>query len=292
MPDINKRLKLIGGSNTNYVNIPNPTSNTPSSSAGYPAALQNLLSGDDTTSKIILASIILFILYVTINLGIYLYKYIAFYSKGKPWLYKKDHAKDAKKRLVIKTIKNKKESFKKVWRSVNQVEGLEFTYVCWIYIDDWNYKFGSWKHILHKGNENSWPGRAPGIWLHPEVNNIRVYMNTFNKIADYADITNIPVDKWFHLSVQVTDRYLDIYLNGHLKKRHILDGIPRQNYGDIYINSFGGFSGWMSKIRYYDRAISTNELESIVREGPSNIKQKTYDKPPYLATNWWINNYN
>ena len=39
-----------------------------------------------------------------------------------------------------------------------------------MFIDDWSYKYGQWKHVMHKGNESSWPLRAPGMWLHPKEN--------------------------------------------------------------------------------------------------------------------------
>ena len=144
-------------------------------------------------------------------------------------------------------------------RSNSEVDGIEFTYV---FVYKFGYKLGKWKHVLHKGNSDSWPGRAPGIWLHPEENKMRVYMNTFNSIADsYIDIDNIPLDKWFHVSVSLKSKYLDVYINGNLKKRIVLDGVPKQNNGDVYINKFGGFSGYMSCIKYYDHSISPIELE-------------------------------
>ena len=55
-------------------------------------------------------------------------------------------------------------------RSDNEDGGIEFMYSFWTYIDDWSYKYGQWKHVMHKGNEDSRPNRAPGVWLHPRQN--------------------------------------------------------------------------------------------------------------------------
>ena len=41
---------------------------------------------------------------------------------------------------------------------------------------------------------------------------------------------------------------LDVFINGFLKKQLILNGIPKQNYGDVYINSFGGYDGFLSEL--------------------------------------------
>ena len=66
-----------------------------------------------------------------------------------------------------------------ILRSENQ-DGMEFTYSFWICIMGLKYKEGEWKHIMHKGSPTSYPNRAPGVWLHPTKNSLRVYMNTFD----------------------------------------------------------------------------------------------------------------
>ena len=42
-------------------------------------------------------------------------------------------------------------SGKNIKRSTDKDGGLEFTYSFWIYVDDWTYKVGKWKHVFHKG---------------------------------------------------------------------------------------------------------------------------------------------
>ena len=37
---------------------------------------------------------------------------------------------------------------KTIKRSKNESNGIEFTYVTWIYVNDWAYKYGDWKHIF------------------------------------------------------------------------------------------------------------------------------------------------
>ena len=57
------------------------------------------------------------------------------------------------------------------------------------------YKFGEWKHMFHKGNKTSYLNRAPGVFIHPDKNSIRIYMNTMQNILEYVDIDNIPIQK-------------------------------------------------------------------------------------------------
>lgn len=205
---------------------------------------------------------------------------------GKPYLVK--GTKEAKKRKIIPQDPSVANSIT-LKRSRNESEGIEFTYTAWLWINDYSYKYGEWKHVFHKGNEDSWPNRAPGVWLHPTKNSMRVYMNSYNQIANYVDIDNIPLNKWMHVTIICNSNKLDILINGFLKKQLILDGIPKQNYGDVYINAFGGYDGFLSEMRYYDYSISMAQLEDIIRSGPSTAPcVDTGARPPYLSPNWWL----
>ena len=191
-------------------------------------------------------------------------------------------------------------------KSENQ-NGIEFTYMFWCFYNDKQDNLKDWKHIFHKGNSDSLPSRAPGVWFHPSNNAIRVYMNTNNKILDYTDILDIPVKKWFHCTIVVQNKIshmdnddgliyeegknhvLDIYINGKLKKNHMLKGVPKQNDGDLWINSDGGYNGYLSKLKYYNRAIEFTELESIVNEGYAKvITSDTGEMPPFFNSQWWF----
>ena len=205
---------------------------------------------------------------------------------GKPYLVR--GTKEAKKRKIIPQDPSVSNSIT-LKRSRNESEGIEFTYTAWLWINDYSYKYGEWKHVFHKGNEDSWPNRAPGVWLHPTKNIMRVYMNSYNQIANYVDIDNIPLNKWMHLTIICNSNKLDIFINGFLKKQLILDGVPKQNYGDVYINAFGGYDGFLSEMRYYDYSINMAQLESIIRSGPSTAPcVDTGARPPYLSPNWWL----
>ena len=167
-------------------------------------------------------------------------------------------------------------------------EGAEFTYTSWLLIQNMEYKVGEWKHVFHKGNKTSFPNRAPGVWIHPNNNALRIYMNTYENPLEYIDLDNIPVRKWFHIAISLNHKYLDIYFNGQLRKRKELDSLPRQNYGDFWAGLFGGFEGYISRLQYHRKALDYKEIENIVREGPSkDACGDTGEYPPYLDDSWW-----
>ena len=168
-------------------------------------------------------------------------------------------------------------------------DGIQFTYGFWFLIEGFDYKKGEWKHIFHKGNSSAYPNRAPGVWIHPDKNAIRVYMNSLDNIIEYADVENIPIRKWIYMNIVLNNKNLDLYINGYLKIRKELTSLPKQNDGDFWVNMFGGFEGYVSNIKYYSYAIDFNEMNTTIRQGPSiNNCINTGDVPPYLDDDWWF----
>jgi hypothetical protein len=187
-------------------------------------------------------------------------------------------------------------------RSVNENEGLEFTWSVWIYIDDLTYRQNEFKHIFHKGNDNinvtnvpigmNQPNNGPGLYIAPSTNDLVVVMNTFNKINEEVVIKDIPINKWVNVIIRVNyQNRLDVYINGRLARRHILSSVPKQNYGDVFVSMNGGFSGLTSSLRYFSTAIGTNEIQSIVDNGPVMKmigSDLTQSKPRYLSLRWFF----
>jgi hypothetical protein len=249
----------------------------------------NFLNGDSIVSKVAKVTVISIILVIIIESLKKIYFKWKDYANASPWL--EQNTKNAMSRKIIEQDPRKDNAIT-LERSENEQGGLEFSYSMWMFIDNWEYKYGSWKHVLHKGNASSWPNRSPGIWLHPKKNALRVYMNTFKNVGEYADVNNIPLNKWFHFSVCVRQRNMDLFINGNVVKRHLLKGIPKQNYGNVYINAWRGFSGYMSRIKYNDYYLSFSELDGMQRIGPSNKMPDSLSSknaPPYLPYNWWAN---
>lgn len=242
--------------------------------------------------KAILAIIVILIL-IKMAKKVY-YRYMKWKNSAQ-WVIK--GTKSAKVKFTILQDPNKSDDLlpgsagATLQRSENQSGGTEFTYVFWMYIDDWTYQYGKWKHVFHKGNSSSWPLRAPGVWLHPKENILRVYMNSYKEIGEHIDVPNIPLNKWFNVAICLQERNLDIFFNGNLVKRKVLNGIPKQNYGDVFVNAFQGFSGFLSNMKYYNYYIGYGELVYHLNRGPSMMPcVDTNEMPPYLVPNWWTNN--
>lgn len=205
-------------------------------------------------------------------------------AKDSPYIFK--GSKNAKRSLVINQDPRYSSSIP--LKRSHAKSDAEFTYTLWLLIENTEYKYGEWKHIFHKGNDSAYPLRAPGLYLHPRDNTLRVYMNTNSEILEYVDIPNVPVRKWVHVGLVLQGRTLNMYINGKLKTKKVFETVPRQNYGNLWVSLFGGFEGFLSKMRYYNYALDYSEIESVVKEGPSkDACADTGEQPPYLEDSWW-----
>ena len=177
----------------------------------------------------------------------------------------------------------------KLLRSYDQKNGLEFSYTFWIYIDENTFNSNKWHHVFHKGNSNAFPLQAPGVWIYPTENKLAINMNTHNQVKVSCDIGNIPLNKWICLGLVLIGEHLDVYVNAKLKKRCNLGGIPKQNFGDLYISKWGGFNGFLSRFRYYSYAVPYHTIEKVFTEGPSDAPcVDTNQRPPKLAPEYWM----
>jgi hypothetical protein len=232
--------------------------------------------------------------------------------------------KDATEALTITQALGAKSSIP-LLRSINQYEGIEFSYSFWIYVNNLEYKDDSdFMHVFNKGSPpNSvgeggsglfGPNNCPGVYLYKGKRNysdnlldkfpilgmlvrINVYHNNNSVAKAYYDdiyVDAIPIKKWVGVVIRATSQNIvDIYINGNLTKRHKLSNIIKQNYDNLYVNYNGGFAGNISDLKYYNYSIGTFEINSITSKGP-NLKTKknsniNKSKPQYLSSQWYFN---
>jgi len=161
-----------------------------------------------------------------------------------------------------------------IYRSVNATDGIEFTWSTWIFISNLN-DSGTYKHIFSKGNSNIqdngliYPNNAPGLYIAPNTNTLVVMMNTFDVINEEILIPDIPINKWVNVIIRCQNTTLDVYINGTIARSINLTGIPKQNYGDVYVAMNGGFNGYISNLWYYDYALGTSSIQKISQDGPN-----------------------
>ena len=146
-----------------------------------------------------------------------------------------------------------------IYRSVNENDGMEFTWSLWIFINNlYSGNANTYKHIFSKGNSNIqengliYPNNAPGLYIAPNTNSLVLMMNTFNVINEEIVIPDMPINKWINIIIRCQNTTLDVYINGTISRSINLIGVPKQNYGDVFVGMNGGFDGYISNLWYFD----------------------------------------
>ena len=163
-------------------------------------------------------------------------------------------------------------------------------------------------HVFHKGSYDYIPTNSessstsgvyypllemPGVWLYPNTNKLNIRFNTYENIVETADIGNIPLNMWVNIIIVLIGSSVDVYVNGNLKKRSKLTGVPKINYGNFYTTNWGGFQGYLSKLRYFNYAIQPFLIDQIFNQGPSktfatDITQSVTSPSAQLSQNYWM----
>ena len=202
-------------------------------------------------------------LYQTVLLGIivivlfYLIIYV-FYNKASSLTSSILNAKEVK---VIKAS------------SLASSNANNYTYSVWIYVDDWNYKYGTKKTVLSRVNKDGKPN--PSIVLDGLDNNLIISVTCYNTTSSTAEsivhdcvIRNIPIQKWTNIIVSLYGRTLDVYIEGKLIRTCLLPGVSKiDSSSDINITPDGGFSGFTSNIQHFTVASNPQEAYNIYKEG-------------------------
>jgi hypothetical protein len=189
------------------------------------------------------------------------------------------------------------------------LNGMEYTYSFWMFIQDWSTSYGVPKCVLYRSNNdvNNFEVANPSIWLYPNENKLMIRVSTY-KGSQYdpsiypeyptneqnlpvvnpnkwspedvkrlfntqftCDVGNIPLQKWVHVTVTCWDRTMDIYVNGKLARSCLLPGVPvfdKNILKSIYVGKGNTYNGFMSRFKYYNRAVTPAEVYNLYRSGP------------------------
>lgn len=268
----------------------------------YVNSTSEFLSSNSLVAKVAFLLLVLLVFILALRLGITLLAYVFSQSKNPKLL---NGMVDGRQLIVIPQDPSNANAIQ-IPRSLNEDKGIEFTWSCWIFIDDLTYNNGKYRCVFYKGNDFSltqnpndnkglnFPNNAPGLYISPDTNNLEIFMNTYAVINEKITVSNIPLNKWVNVIIRCENRVLDVYINGTITKSHRLSGVPKQNFGDVYIAPDGGFSGYISNLWYYDYALNPIDIRSLVSRGPNTklIQSAAQDirikDPNYLSLRWFF----
>ena len=267
-------------------------------------ASSSFLSSNTIVAKFAFIILVIILFVLLLNLGIVLLSRINSPS-SKPYLIngmtsggtQRSIAQDPSDRNAIP-----------ISRSNNEKTGLEFTYSVWIYFEDIGQTAANtllYRNIFNKGDNtydettgialNNGPGlylESPETSTEPEKAKLQVIMDTYADNRSEIEIDNVPIKKWVNVIIRAQNTVIDVYINGSIAQRVILDEVPKQNYYNMQVGQNGGFSGQLSNLRYYQKSLNIFEIKQILDEGPNlNADVETSGYYNYLSNLWYSANF-
>lgn len=174
----------------------------------------------------------------------------------------------------------------------------------WMYISNWDYKFGQDKDILKRVSPNDPNTVGPRIYLAPTENTLHVQLSLYPTDQEAASsapgtsstgdsftcsVENVPLQSWFSVSMTVFQRNLDIYINGRLVKSCVLPGIAKPAVGDVILADNGGFAGSICNVNGYTTMLNPDDAKSFHTKGtncapPADAGRVAVDKDSIFVT--------
>lgn len=274
--------------------------------------VQEFMEANSSISKFVAVVLSILVFYMLFNIGVHILgQYFMPTSHAKVI----DGLIQSNLQIEVSSNPNVSNSIPIV-RSVNQSQGLEFTWDFWFFIKDTSSLRG-YGLIFSKGlakcadsNTDSLmnacnPGSSllgvcPGAYI-TTVNNQAQLLVAINTLIDpslnnvgYEEMTiqDIPMNKWVHCAIRVQNVAVDVYINGIMTQRKILQSLPLQNYYDTYVGDQYSFNGYISSLNYYAYALNYDQIQNDYVKGPNmNLygQSNQINYKDYLAMNWYYN---
>jgi hypothetical protein len=202
--------------------------------------------------------------------------------------------------------------------------GGDFTLSFWMYIDDFNYRASSYKHVLAIAPEssdlnstyplvigmtpltngllvrtNNLPGSAQQSNINTKQglenlmkNNTSTSMFT-STVDQPCDVKDVPIQRWVCVTVVSSGRLLDVYMDGKLGRSCMLDStvyIPThstsKNPLKLRLCDYGGFGGRISTVQMWSASLTPDVIYGIYAMGPTPTEHNIFTKlAQYLHLN-------
>ena len=146
----------------------------------------SLLGSNESVANVLRTIILILIVLLLIYVIYEIYEYYERIHKNEPTLISSPTSANPKKGYVFGPHMIRPSSI-----------GSEYSYTFWVFVSDWNYKYGQVKHILSHGSNpestqtkgatgqdatSSFTYQAnPGIWFYPNNSSLYIRFDTYNR---------------------------------------------------------------------------------------------------------------
>ena len=88
-----------------------------------------------------------------------------------------------------------------------------------------------------------------------------------------VSIQNIEIQRWNNVNISLINNYLNIFIDGELRKNYLLKGTSHINHTNLDVCPNGGFNGYLDSLSYTNKSLSKDEITDIYKKGPNESKK-------------------
>lgn len=165
---------------------------------------------------------------------------------------------------------------------LNYVNGKEFSYSFWIYVDGDNNQNTSYrKFILGRMESSDSVNHASPLFELDNVSNkffVKLSTSSSNTPQENSlEIKYFPLQRWVNVVLVVDNNFVQLFLDGELREvkdlsNHSQDAsIVNTPVGNLYIGSSANkpsFNGYISKVQAFNYAVTIDHAKVIYKAGP------------------------
>lgn len=128
-------------------------------------------------------------------------------------------------------------------------KGVSWTFVSWMYVEDWNYKYGQQKNVLNWGDNLK-------IYFEEKENDMVLEIKTV-PLAKVEKLTfnDVPLQRWFCAIIVLDGRNIDLFIDGKLVMSRVLEYVPNYSNNELVLFEDGGFNGKIGYLQYLNYKI-------------------------------------
>ena len=219
-----------------------------------------------TRDKMIKWTFIISLILMIVGFIVFLIMYWLEYYNTNPILVRNINAK--KGPIVVKNN-----------RLLKSFKDVAYSYSFWMYVDNWSYRYNKPKWLLYKckspKNDEEIPLSSPTIVMNQEEPKITVSINTTTdddgNINEMITTPPLELQQWNHIVLTVRNQNVRIYCNGKLCVGKRLIGTIVLNDDDLNIVPYGGYSGMLHNLQYFNYEIGLDKVSSLYSRKPKSI---------------------
>ena len=181
------------------------------------------------------------------------------------WIFRKDKE--------ISGYRAANESVTATIASLESGDGSNLGFSIWVYVSEWS---NEEKHIFTIGADDD--GDQLIFKLGVTIPSLLVTTKRGEEDGPFNTImvNNLPLQTWVCVAVSFYNSSMDIYINGKLVKTRVSESndylsLEAGSDGDVPIILFDndkGFSGYINKFNYWNKALTPQEAWNIYKSGP------------------------